>query len=147
MRFDNGPEFIAHAVADWCRFNGVDTVFIDPGSPWQNAWIEIVQRSRSATSCSTAERFDSLLEAKVVIEDWRIDYNNNRPHCAHGDPHPNRVRPSLDQPETTNQHSHNEWTTNRGQVNSCQQLAPGTAASRPRNRSPVQRVLPRSPGR
>jgi putative transposase len=40
VRFDNGPEFIAAAVADWCRFNGVATVFIDPGSPWQNAWIE-----------------------------------------------------------------------------------------------------------
>ena len=40
VRFDNGPEFIAAAVADWCRFNGVGTVFIDPGSPWQNAWTE-----------------------------------------------------------------------------------------------------------
>ncbi len=40
VRFDNGPEFIARAVADCCRFNDVDTVFIDPGSPWQNAWIE-----------------------------------------------------------------------------------------------------------
>jgi putative transposase len=40
VRFDNGPEFIAAAVVDWCRFNGVNTVFIDPGSPWQNAWIE-----------------------------------------------------------------------------------------------------------
>ena len=44
VRFDNGPEFIAHAVADWCRFNGVGTIFIDPGSPWQNAWIESLQR-------------------------------------------------------------------------------------------------------
>ena len=42
VRFDHGPEFIAYAVADWCRFNGTDTVFIDPGSPWQNAWIEAV---------------------------------------------------------------------------------------------------------
>ena len=40
VRFDNGPEFVAHAVADWCRFNGVGSIFIDPGSPWQNAWIE-----------------------------------------------------------------------------------------------------------
>jgi putative transposase len=40
VRFDHGPEFIAYAVADWCRFNGTDTVFIDPGSPWRNAWIE-----------------------------------------------------------------------------------------------------------
>ena len=40
LRFDNGGEFIAQAVADWCRFNAVNTIFIDPGSPWQNAWIE-----------------------------------------------------------------------------------------------------------
>ena len=38
LRFDNGPEFVSHAIADWCRFNGTRTVFIDPGSPWQNAW-------------------------------------------------------------------------------------------------------------
>src|ERR1039458_5872808 len=38
VRFDHGPELIAYAVSDWCRFNGTDTVFIDPGSPWQNAW-------------------------------------------------------------------------------------------------------------
>jgi len=37
VRFDNGPEFVAHAIADWCRFNGANTVFIDPRSPWQNA--------------------------------------------------------------------------------------------------------------
>ncbi len=40
VRFDNGPEFVAHAVNDWCRFNGTGSLFIDPGSPWQNAWIE-----------------------------------------------------------------------------------------------------------
>ena len=39
-RFDNGPEIVAHAVADRCRFNGTETLFIDPGSAWQNAWIE-----------------------------------------------------------------------------------------------------------
>lgn len=40
VRFDNGPEFVVHTVADWCVANGTDTVFIDPGSPWPNAWIE-----------------------------------------------------------------------------------------------------------
>jgi putative transposase len=84
VRFDNGPEFIANAVADWCRFNGVDTIFIDPGSPWQNAWIESFN-GRLRDELLNGWTFDSLLEAQVIIEDWRIDYNTNRPHSAHGD--------------------------------------------------------------
>jgi putative transposase len=83
VRFDNGPEFIAYALADWCRFNGTETVFIDPGSPWQNAWIESFN-GRLRDELLNGQRFDSLLEAKVFTEDWRIDYNINRPHCAHG---------------------------------------------------------------
>ena len=83
VRFDHGPEFIAYAVADWCRFNGTDTVFIDPGSPWQNAWIESFN-GRLRDEYLNGQRFDSLLEAQVLLEDWRIDYNMNRPHSAHG---------------------------------------------------------------
>jgi putative transposase len=84
IRFDNGPEFVAHAVADWCRFNGVGSIFIDPGSPWQNAWIESFN-GRLRDELLNGWQFNSLLEAKVIIEDWRIDYNLNRPHSAHGD--------------------------------------------------------------
>jgi putative transposase len=84
VRFDNGPEFIAAAVADWCRFNGVASVFIDPGSPWQNAWIESFN-GRLRDELLNSWQFDSLLEAQVLIEDWRIDYNMHRPHSAHGD--------------------------------------------------------------
>lgn len=84
VRFDNGPEFVAHAVADWCRFNRVDSIFIDPGSPWQNAWIESFN-SRLRDELLNGWIFDSLLEAQVIIEDWRVDYNVNRPHSAHGD--------------------------------------------------------------
>jgi len=84
VRFDNGPEFVAHAVADWCRFNGVGSIFIDPGSPWQNAWIESFN-GRLRDELLNGWQFNSLLEAKVIIEDWRIDYNLNRPHSAHGD--------------------------------------------------------------
>ena len=83
VRFDNGPEFIAFAVADWCRFNGVGSIFIDPGSPWQNAWIESFN-GRLRDELLNGWHFDSLLEAQVLIEDWRIDYNINRPHSAHG---------------------------------------------------------------
>ena len=84
VRFDNGPEFVAGAVADWCRFNTVDTVFIDPGSPWQNAWIESFN-GRLRDEFLNGWQFDNLLEAQVLIEDWRIDYNEHRPHSAHGD--------------------------------------------------------------
>jgi putative transposase len=82
VRFDHGPEFIAYAVADWCRFNGTDTVFIDPGSPWQNAWIESFN-GRLRDEHLNGQQFDSLLEAQVLTEDWRIDYNVSRPHSAH----------------------------------------------------------------
>jgi putative transposase len=84
VRFDNGPEFIAHAVADWCRFNNVGTCFIDPGSPWQNAWIESFN-GRLRDEFLNGWHFDTLLEAQVLIEDWRIDYNDHRPHSAHGE--------------------------------------------------------------
>ena len=83
VRFDHGPEFIAYAVADWCRFNGTDTVFIDPGSPWQNGWIESFN-GRMRDEHLNGQVFDSLLEAQVFTEDWRIDYNSNRPHSSHG---------------------------------------------------------------
>jgi putative transposase len=83
VRFDHGPEFIAYAVSDWCRFNDTDTVFIDPGSPWQNAWIESFN-GRLRDEYLNSQRFETRLEARVLLEDWRIDYNINRPHSAHG---------------------------------------------------------------
>ncbi len=83
VRFDHGPEFIAYAMADWCRFNGTDTVFIDPGSPWQNAWIESFN-GRLRDEFLNGQLFETLLEARVLLEEWRIDYNMHRPHSAHG---------------------------------------------------------------
>jgi transposase InsO family protein len=83
VRFDNGPEFVAAAVADWCRFNGTGSVFIDPGSPWQNAWVESFN-GRLRDEFLNGTQFDSLLEAQVLTEDWRIDYNCNRPHSSLG---------------------------------------------------------------
>jgi putative transposase len=83
VRFDNGPEFIAHAVADWCRFSGTGALFIDPGSPWQNAWCESFNgrlRDEMLNQC----QFVTLLEAKVLLEDWRTEYNLHRPHRALG---------------------------------------------------------------
>jgi putative transposase len=83
IRFDNGPEFCAYAVADWCRLSSVGVIFIDPGSPWQNGFVESFN-GRCRDELLNGERFDSLLEAKVVIGDWRTDYNTRRPHSSLG---------------------------------------------------------------
>ena len=94
VRFDNGPEFVSHAIAAWCRFN---SIFIDPGAPWQNAWIESFN-GRLRDELLNSWRFDNLHEARVIVRDWRHDYNTNRPpHTAHGETHPKRIRPTLDQ--------------------------------------------------
>src|SRR5690554_5815321 len=64
--FRNGPEFVAHAIADWCTTTGTDAVFIDPGSPWQNAWIESFN-GRLRDELLNGWQFDSLFEAQVII--------------------------------------------------------------------------------
>ncbi len=87
VRFDHGPEVIATVVADWCRWHRTETMPIDPGSPWQNAWIKSFN-SRLRDELLNLWHFDSLLKAAVLIEDWRIDYNTNRPHSAPRRPHP-----------------------------------------------------------
>ena len=58
-------------------------IFIEPGSPWQNAYVESFN-GRARDELLNGEQFDSLLEAKVVISDWRIDYNTDRPHSSLG---------------------------------------------------------------
>jgi transposase InsO family protein len=109
VRFDNGPEFVAHAVRDWCRFNSAGSLFIDPGSPWQNAWIESFT-GRLRDQLLNSWRFDSLLEARVIIDDWRCDYNANRPHSAHGQLTPTEFAPTVD--HDTNPKSHRDGPPN-----------------------------------
>jgi len=83
IRCDNGPELTAHAVKDWCRFNRAGTAYIDPGSPWQNPWVESYG-SRMRDELLTLEVFDTLLHAQVLVADWRDQYNRHRPHSALG---------------------------------------------------------------
>lgn len=71
------------ALRDWCRFANTKTSYIDPGSPWQNPWVESYG-SRMRDELLSIEQFDSLLEAKVLVADWRNDYNTYRPHSALG---------------------------------------------------------------
>ncbi len=83
VRMDNGPEMTANALRDWCRFGGAGRSFIEPGSPWQNPFVESFG-SRVRDEVLAVEVFDSLLEAKTVIEDWRKIYNHQRPHSSLG---------------------------------------------------------------
>lgn len=83
LRMDNGPELTAHALQDWCRFSNAGTAYIDPGSPWQNPFVESFH-SRVRDELLDVEQFSCLAEAKVVIGDWREDYNLRRPHSALG---------------------------------------------------------------
>ena len=83
IRCDNGPELTAHALRDWCRFTGAGTAYIDPGSPWQNPWVESYG-SRMRDELLAIESFDTLLEAQVLVADWREEYNTYRPHSALG---------------------------------------------------------------
>lgn len=84
MRLDNGPEFIAVAEADWCRFNSVCTIFINPDSSWLNAWIESFNR-RLHEEFLNGWHLDYLIEAEVLIEAWCIDHMLNRPDSADGE--------------------------------------------------------------
>lgn len=83
VRMDNGPELTANAIRDWCRFGETGSVYIEPGSPWQNPFVESFG-SRVRDEVLALEAFDSLLEAKTVIEEWRTTYNHRRPHSSLG---------------------------------------------------------------
>ncbi len=83
IRSDNGPEFIAKAVKRWLETSGVKTLYIGPGSPWENAYSETFI-SRFGDELLKREVFTSLLEAKVLVEEYRSHYNQERPHSALG---------------------------------------------------------------
>jgi transposase InsO family protein len=83
IRSDNGPEFTAKVVREWLGRVGVDTLFIEPGSPWENGYVESFN-GKLRDELLDREIFDTAFEAKVLIERWRIDYNTHRPHSALG---------------------------------------------------------------
>jgi putative transposase len=83
IRSDNGPEFIAQAVKRWLAASGVETLYIEPGAPWENAYSETFI-SRMRDELLDREEFANLKEAKVLAEDYREHYNHHRPHGALG---------------------------------------------------------------
>jgi hypothetical protein len=100
VRFDNGPEFIARAVADRCRFNTIGSCFIDPGSPWQNAWIESFN-GRFRDELCNGWQFDSVLEAQVLPGDLAQLVQHPSTPLSPRAPHPERVRPRVDHHQPT----------------------------------------------
>jgi len=83
LRMDNGPELIAWILRDWCRLRGLGTIYIEPGSPWENPWVESFN-GRVRDELLNITEFGSLIEARILIEDWRNEYNTWRPHSSLG---------------------------------------------------------------
>ena len=83
LRSDNGPEFCAQAVKSWLGRLQVKTLFIEPGSPWENGYVESFNRKLRDEHLN-GERFTTLLEAQVLVAGWRYHYNRVRPHSALG---------------------------------------------------------------
>ena len=94
LRSDNGAEFTAKAVREWLQRVGVRTLYIEPGSPWENGYIESFN-GKLRDEFLDGEIFDTLLEAKGLTERWRVHYNRRRPHSALGyrPPTPEAVEP------------------------------------------------------
>lgn len=83
LRSDNGPEFVAQAVRDWLASQAIAATYIEPGSPWENAYSESFN-SRLRDELLNREEFSSLAEAQVLGEQYRQEYNQRRPHSALG---------------------------------------------------------------
>jgi putative transposase len=83
IRSDNGSEFTAKAVREWLGAVGVNTLYIEPGSPWENGYVESFN-GRFRDEFLNGELFYTLTEAKVLIERWRREYNTLRPHSSLG---------------------------------------------------------------
>jgi len=83
LRSDNGPEFIADTIKSWLARSGVGTLYIEKGSPWENAYSESFN-SRFRNEFLNGELFTTVKEAKVLVESHRLDYNHHRPHSSLG---------------------------------------------------------------
>ena len=102
LRSDNGSEFTAAMVREWLQRLGVKTLFIEPGSPWENGYIESFN-GKMRDELLNGEIFDTIVEARVITERWRRHYNMIRPHSSLGyRPPAPEVRYPLSLPMSTN---------------------------------------------
>ena len=83
IRSDNGPEMTARVVREWFDLVSIQTLYIEPGSPWENGYNESFN-GKLRDECLNQEIFYSFKEAQVVIEQWRNHYNTKRPHSSLG---------------------------------------------------------------
>jgi transposase InsO family protein len=83
IRSDNGPKFIARAIRAWMKEAGLETLYIDPGAPWENGYAESFN-SKVRDELLNAEEFASLLEARVLAKAGKQEYNHVRPHSSLG---------------------------------------------------------------
>ena len=83
IRSDNGPEFIAQAIQHWLTQLDVETLYIEPGAPWENGYAESFH-SRFRDECLATEEFENVVAARKISADWRHDYNHHRPHSSLG---------------------------------------------------------------
>lgn len=83
LRSDNGPEFIAQAIRAWLTQSGIQTAYIDAGKPWQNGTNESFN-GKLRDECLNVEWFRHRTEARILIEQWRRHYNEQRPHSSLG---------------------------------------------------------------
>lgn len=96
---DNGPEFTGRVLDEWAHRNGIKLDYIRPGKPTDNAYIESFN-GRLRQECLDQHWFSSLEEAKIKIETWRIDYNEQRPHSSLGDQTPQAYAENWQQSQT-----------------------------------------------
>jgi transposase InsO family protein len=81
IRSDNGPEFVSKAVQRWLEYSGIDTLYVAPGSPWENGYVESFN-SRLRDELLNRELFLHIDELRYVANRWRMDYNHYRPHSS-----------------------------------------------------------------
>lgn len=81
IRSDNGPEFIAYAIEDWMRAGAIQSLYIRPGAPWEQAYIESFH-DKLRDECLNRELFGNLEEARVILHQWKKEYNEERPHSS-----------------------------------------------------------------
>ncbi len=102
IRSDNAPEFTERAIRKWLSDLKVKTLYIEPGSPWENGYIESFN-GKLRDELLNGEIFTTMFEAQVLTENWRREYNHTRPHSSLGyrPPVPDAVLPNYLQLNTT----------------------------------------------